>query len=46
MYSSSIVKRLFAKSLVSNIKFCKEKAAFMVKNKGTLALRGKDPLGN
>ena len=31
---------------MSKVKFCKEKAAFMVKNKGTLAFKGKEPLGN
>jgi hypothetical protein len=46
MYSSSTVKRLDAKSEVSKVKFYNEKAAFIVKNKGTLAFNGKDPLGN
>lgn len=46
MYSSSTMKRLGAKSEVSNVRLVKEKAAFIVRNNGTLALSGNDPLGN
>jgi len=46
MYSSSTVNRFFAKSVVSNTRFYNEKAAFIVRNKGTLALRGNEPLGS
>lgn len=46
MYSSSTVNKLAAKSEVSNVKFYNEKAAFIVMNNGTLAFKGKDPLGN
>jgi len=46
MYSSSTVNKFEAKSVVSNIRFYREKAAFIVRNKGTLALRGKEPFGS
>jgi hypothetical protein len=46
MYSSSIEKRLLAKSEVSNYKFYNEKAAFIVRKRGTFALRGNDPFGS
>ena len=45
-YSSSIVKSLASKHDVSKVKFYKENAAFIVRNKGTLALSGKVPGGN
>jgi hypothetical protein len=46
MYSSSTVKRFFAKSEVSNSRFYRENEAFIVKNNGTLAFKGNEPFGN
>lgn len=46
IYSSSIVNSLELKSEVSKDKFYRENATFIVRKRGTLAFKGKDPLGN
>ena len=46
MYSSSIVNRFGGKDSVSKDKFVIAKEAFIERNKGTLALRGKEPFGS
>jgi len=46
LYSSSTVNKFELKSEVSKERFCKEKAAFIVRKRGTLAFRGKEDFGS
>lgn len=40
------MNRFVAKSEVSNERFYKANVAFIVRNSGTFAFKGKDPFGN